>query len=37
MRDAVLRNEELVAEAGDISGTQSKGNIRPWKQQPSNG
>jgi hypothetical protein len=26
-----------VAEAGDSSGTQSKGNVRGWKPLPSNG
>jgi hypothetical protein len=28
---------KLVAEAGDSSGTQSKGNVRCWKLLPSNG
>jgi hypothetical protein len=29
--------EKLVAEAGDSSGTQRKGNVRCWKPLPSNG
>jgi hypothetical protein len=29
--------EKLVAEAGDILGTQGKGNVRRWKTLPSNG
>jgi hypothetical protein len=29
--------EQLVAEAGDSSGTQRKGNIWYWKPLPSNG
>jgi hypothetical protein len=29
-------SEELVAETGDSSGTQSKGNVRCWKPLPSN-
>jgi hypothetical protein len=29
--------EKLVAEAGDSSGTQRKGNVRRWKPLPSNG
>jgi hypothetical protein len=29
--------EKLVAETGDTSGTQSKGNVRRWKPIPSNG
>jgi hypothetical protein len=29
--------EKLVAEAGDISVTKSKGNVRRWKPTPSNG
>jgi hypothetical protein len=28
---------KLVDDAGDSSGTQRKGNIRHWKQLPSNG
>jgi hypothetical protein len=34
---AVLRSEKLVAEAGDSSGTQRKGNVRYWKPLASNG
>jgi hypothetical protein len=30
------RCEKLVAEAGDLSGTQRKGNFRRWKPLPSN-
>jgi hypothetical protein len=29
--------EKLVAEAGDCSGTQRKGNVRRWRPLPSNG
>jgi hypothetical protein len=29
--------ENVVAEAGDSSGTQRKGNVRSWKPLPSNG
>jgi hypothetical protein len=29
--------EKLVAEAGDHSGNQRKGNVRRWKPLPSNG
>jgi hypothetical protein len=29
--------EKLVAEAGDRSGTQRKGNVRSWKSLSSNG
>jgi hypothetical protein len=29
--------EKLIAEAGDSSGTQRKGNVRRWKPLPSNG
>jgi hypothetical protein len=29
--------EKLVAEAGDSSGTQKKGNVRRWKPLPSDG
>jgi hypothetical protein len=32
-----VRNEKLVAEAGDSSGTQRKWNVRRWKSLPSNG
>jgi hypothetical protein len=35
--DAVMRSEKLVAEAGDSSGTQRKGNVRRWKPLQSNG
>jgi hypothetical protein len=34
---AVGRSEKLVAEVGDSSGTQRKGNVRCWKLLPSNG
>jgi hypothetical protein len=37
LRVAVARSEKLVAEAGDISGTQRKWNARHWKQLPNNG
>jgi hypothetical protein len=33
----VLRNEKLVAEAGDISVTQRKGNALSWKPLSNNG
>jgi hypothetical protein len=36
LRAAVVRSEKLVAEAGDSSGTQRKGNVRRWKPLPSN-
>jgi hypothetical protein len=29
--------EELVAEPGDSSGIQGKGNVRRWKPLPNNG
>jgi hypothetical protein len=34
---AAVRSEKLVAEAGDISGTQRKGNVLRWKPLPGNG
>jgi hypothetical protein len=34
---AVVRSEKMVAEAGDNSATQRKGNICHWKPLPSNG
>jgi hypothetical protein len=37
LRVAVVRSEKLVAEAGDSSGIQRKGNVRRWKQLSSNG
>jgi hypothetical protein len=37
LRVAVVRNEKLVAEARDNSGTQRKGNVRHWKLLLSNG
>jgi hypothetical protein len=37
LRDAVVRSEKLVAEAGDSSGVQKKVNVRFWKPLPSNG
>jgi hypothetical protein len=37
MRIAIVRSEKLVAEAGDSSGTQRKGNVRRWKPLPKNG
>jgi hypothetical protein len=37
MRAAVVRNEKMVDESGEISGTQRKGNVRCWKPLPSNG
>jgi hypothetical protein len=37
MRVAVVRSEKLLAEAGESSGTQRKGNVRNWKPLPSNG
>jgi hypothetical protein len=30
-------SKKIVAEAGDSSGTQRKGNVRRWKPLPSNG
>jgi hypothetical protein len=36
LRVAVVRREKLVAEVGDSSGTQRKGNVCPWKPLPSN-
>jgi hypothetical protein len=33
---AVVRSEKLVAEVGDSSGTQRKGNVLRWKPLPSN-
>jgi hypothetical protein len=35
LRVAVVRNEKLVAEVGNSSGTQRKGNVRRWKMLPS--
>jgi hypothetical protein len=37
LRVASVRSEKLVAEAGDSSGTQKKGNIHRWKQLSRNG
>jgi hypothetical protein len=37
VRVSVVRSEKLVAEAGESSGTQGKGNVRCWKPLPSNG
>jgi hypothetical protein len=37
LRAAFLRSEELVAEAGEISETERKENVRRWKPLPSNG
>jgi hypothetical protein len=34
-RESVVRSEKPVAEAGDISGTQRKGNVLRWKPLPS--
>jgi hypothetical protein len=34
---AVVRNEKLVAEAWNSSGTERKGSICCWKQIPGNG
>jgi hypothetical protein len=31
------RSEKLIAEAGDSSGTQRKGNFRRWKPLQNNG
>jgi hypothetical protein len=36
MRDAIVRSERLVPEAGDSSGTEKKRNVRHWKPLPSN-
>jgi hypothetical protein len=36
LRVAVVKSEKLVAEAGDSTGTQRKGNVRFWKPLPSN-
>jgi hypothetical protein len=36
LRVTVVRREKLVAEVGDSSGTQRKGNVRQWKPLPSN-
>jgi hypothetical protein len=36
MRVAVVRNEKVVANAGDSSGTQRKGKVRLGKPRPSN-
>jgi hypothetical protein len=35
--DSEVRSEKLVAEPGDISGIQRKGNVIRWKPLPSNG
>jgi hypothetical protein len=35
--ESVVRSEKLVAEAGDSSGNQRKGDIRCWKPKPRNG
>jgi hypothetical protein len=35
LRVVVVRSEKMVAEAGDISGTQRKGDIHRWKPLPS--
>jgi hypothetical protein len=37
LRGAVVRSEKLVAETGDSSGTQRKGDVRRWKPLPGNG
>jgi hypothetical protein len=37
LRVAAVRSKKLVAEAGDSSGTQRKGNVCRWKPLPSNG
>jgi hypothetical protein len=37
MTVAVVRNEKLVAETGDSSGTQRKVNVRRWKPLSRNG
>jgi hypothetical protein len=34
---AVVKSEKLVAEAGESSETQRKGNVRCWKPIPRNG
>jgi hypothetical protein len=34
---SVVRSEKLVAETGDSSGTQRKGNVNRWKPLASNG
>jgi hypothetical protein len=35
LRVAVVRSEQLVAEAGDSTGTLRKGNVHRWKLLPS--
>jgi hypothetical protein len=35
--ESLVRNEKLVAEVGESSGTQRKGNVRLSKPLPSNG
>jgi hypothetical protein len=37
LRVAVVRSEKVVAEDGDNSVTQRKGNVSRWKPLPSNG
>jgi hypothetical protein len=37
LRVAVVITEALIAEAGDSSRTQRKGNVRLWKPPPNNG
>jgi hypothetical protein len=37
LRFAVMRSEKLVAEVGESSGTQRKGEISLWKPLPSTG
>jgi hypothetical protein len=37
VENAVVTCEKLVAEAGDSSGTQRKGNVLRWKSTLSNG
>jgi hypothetical protein len=37
LRVAAVRSEKLVAEAGDSSETQRKGNVCRWKPPTSNG
>jgi hypothetical protein len=34
-RVAIMRSETLVAEVGDSSGAQRKGDVRRWKPLPS--